>query len=51
MLPEGKKRGGSGIWVGAQELARKQEEWDVEARVVLVRARDRGLRLCGGFPR
>jgi hypothetical protein len=25
-LPEGEKRGGSGIWVGARELARKPEE-------------------------
>jgi hypothetical protein len=36
---------------GARELAKEPEEWDVEARVLLVRARDRGLGLAVGSPR
>jgi hypothetical protein len=38
-----------GFGSGVRELARKPEEWDVEARVVLVRARDRCLELHCGF--
>jgi hypothetical protein len=34
---------------GVRELARGVEEQNVEALVVLVRARDRGLRLRGGL--
>jgi hypothetical protein len=30
-------------------LAKRLEEWDVEVGVVLLRVRDRGLRLRGGF--
>jgi hypothetical protein len=46
------RRGITGVAVGfgsgARELARKLEEWDVEARVVLVCVRDGGLGLhCG----
>jgi hypothetical protein len=34
---------------GARALAKRLEEWDVEVGVVLLRARNRGLRLHGGF--
>jgi hypothetical protein len=38
-----------GFGSGARELAKGLEERNVEACVVLVRARDRGLRLRGGL--
>jgi hypothetical protein len=34
---------------GARELAMGLKEWSVEVGVVLMCARDRGLRLCGGL--
>jgi hypothetical protein len=41
----GRRRAAVEFGSGARELAKEPEEWDVEALVVLVRARDRGLGL------
>jgi hypothetical protein len=44
----GRRGAAVGFGSGVRELAKEPEEWNVGARVVLVRARDRGLGLrCG----
>jgi hypothetical protein len=45
----GRREAVVGFGSGAQELARKPEEWDVEACVKLVHARDRSPGACLWF--
>jgi hypothetical protein len=44
-----RRKAAVGFGSGARELAKGLEEWNVEARVVLVRARAGGLGLCCGL--